>query len=296
MPKANREQIRAPGGASILHRDALAAAVSRRLDWLTYTSRHGLVKGMKRKGGLGFLPEWLAGSEETAEERFFRGLDLKGKVVYDVGAFQGLTAMFFSQSAKMVIAFEPNPLNCAKAFQNILANRLGNVFVLNAAAAEERGELSFVYEDNMAGRGSADHVIATHTAEKVRSSKRITVVSVTLDGVVNAGFPAPDFVKIDVEGMELSVLKGAAEILQSKPALYVEIHGATVAEKENSVSGVVHFLSGRGYDTFLHVETDAPVTPRYTAHAREGHLYCQQLGSASGPSFPAAGRKQGGPR
>lgn len=257
-----------------MRRDALVAGVSRRLDWLTYTARHGLVKGMRRKGGLGFLPEWLVRNEETAEERFFRGLDLRGKVVYDVGAFQGLTAMFFSRTAKMVIAFEPNPLNCAKAFQNILANRLSNVFLLNAAAGEERGELSLIYEDNMAGRGSADHAIATQIAEKARASKRTTIMAVTLDGVVNAGFPAPDFIKIDVEGMELSVLKGAAEILRSKPALYVEIHGTTVAEKENSVSGVVHFLSRRGYSKFLHVETDVPVTPRYTAHAREGHLYC----------------------
>ena len=274
MPEAISKQSRVSGRGSIVRRDALAARVSRRLDWLTYTARHGLVKGMKRKGGLGFLPEWLVGDRETAEERFFRGLDLKGRVVYDIGAFQGLTAMFFSRAAKTVVAFEPNPLNCARAFQNILVNGLDNVFLLNAAAADEGGELSFVYEDNMAGRGSGDHAIATHDAGKSRSSKRIIVLAVTLDGVVNAGFPAPQFIKIDVEGMELRILKGAAEILRNKPALFIEIHGPTIAEKENRVSEVVNFLSSHGYDRFLHVETGMPASPGNTAHAREGHLYC----------------------
>ena len=44
-----------------------------------YTNRHGLIKGLRRKGGLGWLPEFLSGSVETAEHRFWRSLDLRGK-------------------------------------------------------------------------------------------------------------------------------------------------------------------------------------------------------------------------
>lgn len=44
----------------------------------------------------------------------------------------------------MVFALEHSPPNCAKAFQNTLANPLSNVFLLNAGAAEERGELFLV--------------------------------------------------------------------------------------------------------------------------------------------------------
>jgi len=65
----------------------LVAFVSQRLFGnYTYTIRHGLASGMRRKGGLGFLP---VNSGETAETEFLRKLPLAGKVVYDVGAFEG---------------------------------------------------------------------------------------------------------------------------------------------------------------------------------------------------------------
>ena len=48
---------------------------------LVYTCRHGLIKGLRRKGGLGWLPETVSKSVETAEHRFWGSLDLKGKVV-----------------------------------------------------------------------------------------------------------------------------------------------------------------------------------------------------------------------
>ncbi|HVB34919.1 MAG TPA: FkbM family methyltransferase [Patescibacteria group bacterium] len=230
---------------------------------------------MKRKGGLGFLPEWLVGLGETAEEQFFRKLDLRGKVVFDVGAFHGLTALFFSQTARMVVAFEPNPLNCARAFQNILVNRLENVFLLNVAVDEKRGELPFVYEDNMAGRGSADQAIAARTVEGAPSARFITVPAIRLDEVVRAGFPMPDFIKIDVEGMEMRALRGAEEILRSRrPSLYVEIHGATTPDKERNVSRIVQFLECQGYTTLFHVESGAPITSGSASGAKEGHLYC----------------------
>ena len=70
-------------------RHRMIATLSQRLDGITYTQRHGLIRGMKRQGGLGFLPAILAGGDhETAEHRFLRSLDLRNKVVYEVGAFR----------------------------------------------------------------------------------------------------------------------------------------------------------------------------------------------------------------
>src|SRR5580704_10090805 len=83
----------------------MIAAVSLRTNF-TYTVRHGLAAGMKRRGGLWFLP---FGGAETEEERFLRQLDLSGKVVYDIGAFEGILSMFFSRRAKQVVAYEPTP-------------------------------------------------------------------------------------------------------------------------------------------------------------------------------------------
>ena len=63
-------------------RHRVIASLSQRLDGITYTQRHGLIRGMRRQGGLGFLPAVLAGGHhETAEHRFLRQLDLEDKVV-----------------------------------------------------------------------------------------------------------------------------------------------------------------------------------------------------------------------
>src|SRR5947209_6114855 len=77
-------------------------------DNATYTVRHGLLKGMRRKGGLGWLPAKFSPGVRTAEQKFWSGLNLAGMTVYDVGAFHGLLTLFFASQAKTVVCFEPN--------------------------------------------------------------------------------------------------------------------------------------------------------------------------------------------
>jgi hypothetical protein len=58
--------------------------------------RHGLLKNMKRKGGLGWVPAVFSPGIVTAELEFWSHLYLNGLTVYDVGAFQGLLTLFFA--------------------------------------------------------------------------------------------------------------------------------------------------------------------------------------------------------
>ena len=71
-------------------------------DNLSYTVRNGLNKGLRRRGGLGWLP---FESNDTHELRFWRKLPLEGKVVYDIGAFHGLLTIFFARRARAVVAW-----------------------------------------------------------------------------------------------------------------------------------------------------------------------------------------------
>ena len=71
---------------SLKHR--AIAWISRCLfDRTTYTVRHGLIRGLRRKGGLGWVPEFIARGAQTKEEMFWLGLPLAGMVIYDVGAY-----------------------------------------------------------------------------------------------------------------------------------------------------------------------------------------------------------------
>ena len=79
-----------------------------------YTSRSGLTKGLKQKGGLGFIPK----RPLTREEKFLLGLDINGQTIYDIGEHAGIFTMFFARSVGKkgkVITFEPNPWNCTYA-------------------------------------------------------------------------------------------------------------------------------------------------------------------------------------
>jgi FkbM family methyltransferase len=257
-------------------RHRLVAAISNRLDSFTYTQRHGLVRGLKRRGGLGFLPALLTDrGRETAEHRFLRSLDLAGQVVYELGAFHGLLTLFFSGRAREVIAYEPHPSSYRRVLDNLRLNGRTNVRVRHLAVGDREGSLTLLCDALMPGGTSGDPAVAEQIGAS-SSAHAIDVPVVTLDRDIGAhALPPPDFVKIDIEGMELPALRGMRDTLERyRPALYLEMHGATMEHKDRNVRGIVEFLYQMGYDELLHVESAERVTPATATRAREGHLYC----------------------
>src|SRR5258708_39216339 len=93
----------------------------------------------------------------------------------------------------------------------------------------------------MPGGSSVDE---TRVAELLRASGETAaeeVSIVTLDeDMQQAGLPVPDFIKIDIEGLELEALRGARHTLTAhKPALFLEMHGETIAEKKRKAAEIV---------------------------------------------------------
>lgn len=260
-------------------RHRMIATLSQRLDGITYTQRHGLIRGMRRRGGLGFLPAILTGStHNTPEHRFLESLDLSNKIVYEIGAFQGLLTLFFSSRAKEVIAYEPNPPSCERVLQNLRLNRRENVRLRRLAVGHTPGTLTLLTDPLMPGGASADPQVAGQIQASVATITSVNVPVVTLDEDIPASkLPAPDFIKIDVEGMELPALKGMERTLRAHyPELYLEMHGATVEQKDENVRGIVRFLTDLGYGRILHVESGGLITPANATVARRGHLYARR--------------------
>ena len=258
--------------------------ISRTLfDQYTYTVRHGLLCGLKRKGGLGWVPEVLSKSIDTAEIQFWKKLPLAGLTVYDVGSFEGLLALFFASRAKQVICYEPNSRNHSRLLDNIKLNGFTNVQVRKTGVGEAPQQIQMLWNPAMPGGASAETVTAAHLQDTVSSVQVETIPITTLDKDAEENrLPAPDLIKIDIEGWELEALRGARQLLRRfRPALYLEMHGETMAEKKRKVADIVQFLEEAGYPVIEHVETGQRVTTANCQLAVEGHLYC--------PRIPVAG-------
>jgi FkbM family methyltransferase len=241
---------------------------------------------MKRKGGLGFLPAFMARPGcLKAEEAFLHGLDLNDKVVYDIGAFQGIMTLFFAARAKSVVTYEPHPANYRRVLENVALNKLTNVQAINRAVGDEEGTLLLVFDPRMPGAGSGDGIISAQITSSIAEAATVEVPTVRLDDdVERRGLPPADFIKIDVEGMELAALEGMQRTLASRhPALYLELHGATDEDKRERAFQIVQFLMRLGYCNILHVETRNPVTAPTTSAIYTGHLYCTE-GERSNPT------------
>jgi len=230
---------------------------------------------MRRRGGLGWMPAIFTRGAQTKEEMFWLGLALSGLVVYDVGAFHGMLTMFFASRSKHVVSYEPNEVNRARLIENVCLNHLFNVEVRKFGVGSELGSGTLSYSPAMAGGGSLD----PNAIAPVSQTVQIT----TLDHDIAASkLPAPDLIKIDIEGWELEALKGARETLAARhPALFLEMHGDTMREKQRKVREIVAFLGDAGYQSIRHVETGAEITPGNEGAACEGHLYCQYTASRS---------------
>jgi FkbM family methyltransferase len=256
----------------------VVAWISQRLfDNVTYTVRHGLIKGMKRKGGLAWVPGFVAGSAtDTAEQSFWMQLNLKDLVIYDVGAFHGLLTLYFAQKGREVISYEPNSRNYARLMDNLQLNEVKNVRVRKVGVGSKSEIATMVVSPLMAGGASieSDTVAGLLNSKQPVISEQIPITALD-DDIREHSLPAPGFLKIDVEGGELAVLEGARNTLRThKPQLFLEMHGETMNLKLRKVAEIVNFLEEAGYDEIHHIESGTRIQTGNSSVAAEGHLYC----------------------
>lgn len=168
---------------------------------------------------------WL-GTYEPELQSALREFLKPGMTIYDVGANIGYVTMMLAHHAGAdgrVFAFEALPANVERIQKNIALNSLSNVIVVSGAVLDKAGEVTFyVHESVGMGKaaGSAGRREEHYKAE-------ITVPGLSLDEFVyEQGNPAPDVVKMDIEGGEVLALPGMKRILaEYHPLMLLELHG-----------------------------------------------------------------------
>jgi FkbM family methyltransferase len=179
---------------------------------------------------------FMTGHEDEVEEYFTpKGRD----TVVDVGAHAGhytlLSSKRVGENGK-VIAIEAHPDNFEILNRNIKLNKLTNVIPLNYAVYSKETKLKLYLPDEESGF-SIYNTIMINRAKA--DEKFIEVNANTLDYLLQQnGIRDANWIKIDVEGAEFEVLKGATDILSKSKdiALLIEVHG------KDNYTPVIEFL------------------------------------------------------
>ena len=166
---------------------------------------------------------WLQDDYEHAVVAVLRGWLRPGVVVADVGAHIGFLSMFMARQVGPegeVIGIEPSPIAAAQFRRNVEINELRNVRVIEAAVSDAAGEARFLL---------LAHPTTSHLAERgpEQPGQGVTVPLVRLDDLIfgDGGPGRLDVAKLDVEGHEAAVLRGAVRVLhESRPKLLIEVH------------------------------------------------------------------------
>lgn len=155
----------------------------------------------------------LYGEYSQYEVDFLLHFLTQDSVVYDIGGNIGYQATAFASRAKKVYSFEPNPHNYYLLMNN--THDMNNVHTMHCAVGASNGVIKCIdYNPETPGNfGSVQVGVENAT---------LPVPLVTIDSLE---LEKPDLIKIDVEGSEYDVFKGAIKtIKEHKPILFYEAH------------------------------------------------------------------------
>jgi len=183
----------------------------------------------------------LYGEFSEGEAVLFRQLIDPGMIVVEVGANIGAHTVFLAQAVQpdgFVFAFEPQRLIFQTLCANLALNSIANVHASQVAVGDTCGDILVPVLDANKDNNFGGLELGQH-----EFGERVPLV--TLDSL---NLSRCDFIKVDVEGMEKSVLDGAAAtIARFQPLLYVE------NDRGEKSADLVRSIDAKGYKMFWHV-------------------------------------------
>ena len=166
----------------------------------------------------------------------------KDDLIFDIGANIGQYSLLYSEWVGCngrVIAIEPDPVNFAFLQFNINRNTLTNVTALNIGVSDKENRMPFFRDSTTGGRRSSfikENVGENYTGNVVMVDIR------TIDFLIEE-YGEPQFVKIDVEGFEVSVVCGLSKELK-KTVFFIEV-------REETKTKIFEFFRERNYSCVL---------------------------------------------
>jgi FkbM family methyltransferase len=221
---------------------------------------------------------------EFRETQLMLALLNKGDTVFDIGANFGWFSLnaLKADPARWVWAFEPQPELCEELRANAVANGFQellntNLRVHEHALGASAGELQLTKSS------SSSHALASTYGANENGARTTSVSVKTLDEIVDRiadQSRLPRFIKCDVEGAEMDVLRGSKRLCAgaNKPVWLLEINHEMAARAGWKLIDMLNFLAGCGYSHFVflsHARRPALVSP----HSRRTNFIASRNGN-----------------
>jgi FkbM family methyltransferase len=194
----------------------------------------------------------LLGQEfESAEIKFVQKYLKPGMIALDIGAHHGLYTLLASKrvgAEGKVVAFEPSPRERKQLSRNVRLNFCRNVRIQPFALGSKRSQTDLYLVE-----GGEDGCNSLRPPAVDSETRPVRVEVYSFDDVApKLGLTKVDFVKLDVEGGELDVLKGAPGLLRTapRPVFLVEVYDIRTEPWGYKAREIVKFLDQLGYRWF----------------------------------------------
>jgi len=170
-----------------------------------------------------------------------------GMIILDIGANIGYLALRLAKKVGnegRIYSFEPDADNYKKAVHNIneLNPWCNNIYIENMGLGDKKGQYKLFIMDEL---NNGMHQVHDYVPDKPYSIINIEVLD---EYVSEKQMPAPGLIKIDTEGYEMNILKGAVKtIVKYKPVLFIELDDNNLRGQNSSAKEIVTFLKAMGY-------------------------------------------------
>jgi FkbM family methyltransferase len=183
--------------------------------------------------------------------QFVSRLIRPGMTVLDVGAHHGLYSLLMARRTGQtgrVVSFEPSSRERSRLVRHVQLNGFANVRVMPCALGSETGEAELFLLDGIHDWGNS---LKPPSLGQFSRTERVQVRR--LDDVLSEmAIAHVDFIKVDVEGAELSFLRGASETLAKTPraAILAEVQDARTQPWGYRAREIIRFLTQMNYEWF----------------------------------------------
>lgn len=178
-----------------------------------------------------------------------------GDVFFDVGAHHGWISMWSLPvvgDAGAVYSFEPSPVNLSILEWHRTNNDFSQWTIVPKAVSDEdsQEEQFFLIDSGDSPMNSLTSGIPGSSQMEGRDVRKVSIQTITLDTFCNESRARPNLVKIDVEGAELLVLRGAEKLLsESCPVIILAVHPYWLPPGQSSQQ-IVEFMQSHNYTVF----------------------------------------------